>query len=162
MKRFTDIKKVKRFNENDQSIEKVENTLTEVDITKEESSDVVKFFSKLFESREMAHIYHLQVRGEESSYAKHEALGEYYEEVIEMIDDLIEVYQGQYGIVTGYDIIDTTNTNTKDPIDYFEELGEFIKHSKKCILEEDTHIHGLIDDISCLMYKTLFKLKFNK
>lgn len=164
MQKFSQIKKTKRIVEQeeiDQSIlpQIIEQPEPEVG---QEGSEVVKFFSKLFESREMAHVYHLQVRGEEGSYAKHEALGDYYEDIVEIIDDVIEVYQGQYGIVDGYDIIDTSSTNSKDPIAYFEEIGEFIKHGKKCISEEDTHIHSLIDDISCLVYKTLFKLKFNK
>lgn len=163
MKKFSQIKPLKRIVEQ----EEVDQTMmmskeTEQPEVGQEGSEVVKFFSKLFESREMAHVYHLQVRGEEGSYAKHEALGDYYEDIVEIIDDVIEVYQGQYGIVDGYDIIDTSSTNSKDPIAYFEEMGEFIKHGKKCISEEDTHIHSLIDDISCLIYKTLFKLKFNK
>jgi len=41
-----------------------------------EGSHPGKLFSKLFESREMAHIYHLQVNGDMGSHAKHIALGE--------------------------------------------------------------------------------------
>jgi hypothetical protein len=127
-----------------------------------ESNDVSTFFSKLFESKEMANVYHLQVRGDEGSYAGHMALQGYYENVLELIDDVIETYQGQYGLIEGYDIIDTSETKSKEPIAYFEELGEYIKHAKKCISEEDTHLHSIIDDIVCLLYKTLYKLKFNK
>lgn len=127
-----------------------------------EGKDVSNFFSKLFESREMAHVYHLQVRGDEGSFARHEALGEYYEEVLEIIDDVIEVYQGQYGIVENYDIIDTSGTKSKEAVAYFEELAEYVKHARKCIVEEDTHTHSLIDDIVVLIYKTLYRLKFNK
>ena len=64
-----------------------------------EGSNPSKFFSKLFESREMAHIYHLQVNGEMGSHAKHTALGDYYEGVLSFIDDIIEIWQGQYGII---------------------------------------------------------------
>lgn len=122
---------------------------------------VEKFFSKLFESREMAHIYHLQTRGEQGSYAKHMALGSYYEEVIELVDDLIEVYMGQYGVVENYDIIDTSVTKKLDTVDYFEDLAETIKKDKS-ISKEDTHLYSIIDDILCLIYKTLYKLKYNK
>lgn len=122
---------------------------------------VEKFFSKLFESREMAHIYHLQTRGEQGSYAKHMALGSYYEEVIELVDDLIEVYMGQYGVVENYDIIDTSITKKLDSVDYFEDLAETIRKDKS-ISKEDTHLHSIIDDILCLIYKTLYKLKYNK
>jgi DNA-binding ferritin-like protein len=127
-----------------------------------EGKDVSNLFSKLFESREMAHVYHLQVRGDEGSFARHEALGKYYEEVLEIIDDVIEVYQGQYGIVENYDVIDTSGTKSKEPVDYFEELAEYVKHARKCITNEDTHTHSLLDDIVVLIYKTLYRLKFNK
>jgi hypothetical protein len=127
-----------------------------------EVNNVSKFFSKIFESKEMSHIYHLQVRGDEGSYARHEALGVYYEEILELLDDTIEIYQGQYGLIEEYETIDTSSTKSKDALAYFEELSEWLKHGKKCISEEDTHLHSMIDDIFCLIYKTIYKLKFIK
>jgi hypothetical protein len=127
-----------------------------------EGSHPAKLFSKLFESREMAHIYHLQVSGEPGSHAKHTALGEYYDGVLDLIDDVIESFQGQYGIVEEYATIDTKETGSKDTIEYFNELARFIKEERKCINLEDTHLHSIIDDIVVLLYKTLYKLKYTK
>jgi hypothetical protein len=127
-----------------------------------EGSHPAKLFSKLFESREMAHIYHLQVNGEPGSHAKHTALGDYYDGVLELIDSIIEAFQGQYGIVEEYDVIDTKETNSKDTIEYFNELARFIKEERKCINAEDTHLHNIIDEVVALVYRTLYKLKFNK
>lgn len=121
-----------------------------------------KFFSKLFESREMAHVYHLQVKGEEGSYAAHMALGSYYDGILGFIDDLIEIYQGQYDVIEGYDVIDTSTTKSKDKVEYFKELADFIKSERKCISNEDTHLHNIIDEVLALVYKTLYKLRFNK
>lgn len=121
-----------------------------------------KLFSKLFESREMAHIYHLQVKGEMGSHAKHTALNDYYEGILGFVDEMIEVYQGQYEIIENYDIIDTSETTSKDTIEYFNELAQFIKVERKCISDEDTHIHNIIDEAVALVYKTLYKLKYNK
>jgi hypothetical protein len=127
-----------------------------------EGGDVVKFFSKLFESREMAHIYHLTVKGEMGSNAAHTALGDYYEGILGFIDEMIEVYQGQYGIVEGYETIDTSDTQSKDKIEYFEELANFVKTEKKCIKPEDSHLLNIVDEAVALIYKTLYKLKYNK
>jgi len=127
-----------------------------------EGSNPSKFFSKLFESREMAHIYHLQVNGEMGSHAKHTALGDYYEGVLGFVDDLIEIWQGQYGIIEEYDVIDTSETKSKETIEYFNELARFIKEERKCIPTEDTHLHNIIDEVVALVYKTLYKLKYNK
>jgi hypothetical protein len=110
----------------------------------------------------MAHIYHLQVNGEMGSHAKHTALGDYYEGVLGFIDDIIEIWQGQYGIIEEYDTIDTTETKTKDTIEYFNELARFIKEERKCIPTEDTHLHNIVDEVVALVYKTLYKLKYNK
>jgi hypothetical protein len=167
MRKFTEFNRpIKRIIEQDLSLENPipEETKIENDnpVVGNEGSNVTKFFSKLFESREMAHIYHLQVKGDQGSYATHEALGDYYEEIVEILDDTIEVYQGQYGLVDGYDVIDTSDTKSKEPLAYFEELAEYIKHGKKCISDEDTHIHSLLDDVVCLIYKTIYKLKFLK
>ena len=128
----------------------------------EKSGTPVALFSKLFESREMAHIYHLQVNGEMGSFAAHTALGKYYDEILELIDTLIETYQGQFGIVDGYDVIDTNTTRTKEKIEYFEELVEFVRNARKAISVEDTHLQNIIDEIVGLIYQTLYKMKFLK
>jgi hypothetical protein len=189
MKKFSEIKKIKRFNEAEEVKPNLPSNYEEMskeellglisggkkelqpdDVNKEESeneeatnvSSPAKFFSKLFESREMAHIYHLQLNGEMGSHAKHTALGDYYEGILEFIDDLIEIYQGQYDIIEGYDVIDTKDTMSKDTIEYFKELADFIKVERKCIKDEDTHLHNIIDEVLALIYKTLYKLRFNK
>jgi hypothetical protein len=134
------------------------------------SNDVIKFISKIFESRQMAHVYHLQVKGDMGSHAKHIALQEYYEGddegeggILDSLDTLIEIYQAQYGLIEGYDIIDTKESNSKDPIEYFMDLGKFIKSERKnCFNEEDTEFLNIIDDILVLIYQTIYKLKFTK
>jgi hypothetical protein len=142
--------------------EQIPNTQDTVKDDKKEQENntctVQKLFSKLFESREMAHIYHLQVK--DKGLAEHLALGNYYEEVIDLIDKLVEVYSGQYDIVKDYDVIDTSDTETKDKITYFKEVAEYIMKNKYIIPEKDTHIHSIIDDIMCLLCQTLYKLKF--
>ena len=126
------------------------------------SNDVSKFISKLLESREMAQVYHWTVKGDMGSHAAHLALQTYYEEVIEFIDDIVEIYQGQYGLIEGYDIIDTTDSKSKDRLDYFKEAVEFVKSERTCIKAEDTHIHNIIDEVIALQYKTIYKLTYNK
>lgn len=164
MKKFTGIRTT-RINENDQGQSifhdqsKIDQPVDPVD----QESTPVKFFSKLFESKEMAHVYHLQVKGDEGSHASHLALGAYYEEAPKLIDELIEVYMGQYDVVEGYDIIDTNISRTLDPLEYFMGVGEFIKSDRySSIAEADTHIHSIIDEIANLVYRLTYKLKYNK
>lgn len=124
--------------------------------------DISKFFSKLFEARQMAHVYHLTVKGDMGSHAAHTALGDFYDGLLDFIDNIIEVYQGQYGIIEKYGVIDTKEANSKDKVQYFEELANFIKMEKKCIKPEDSHLLNIVDEIVAHIYGLLYKLKFNK
>ena len=127
-----------------------------------EGGDVSKFISKLLESREMAQVYHWTVKGDMGSHAAHLALEAYYDGVIGFIDDIVEIYQGQYGLIEGYEVIDTTDSKSKDRLDYFKEIVEFVKSDRKCIKAEDTHIHNIVDELIALQYKTIYKLTYNK
>ena len=128
-----------------------------------EAGSPVKFFSKLLESREMAQVYHWTVKGDQGSHAAHLALEAYYDGVIEHIDELVEVYQGQYELIEGYDVIDTTETKSKDRLEYFQSIAQYIKENRNSALSaEDTHLQNIIDEVVALLYKTIYKLKFNK
>jgi hypothetical protein len=135
---------------------------SEVSSEESGSNDVSKFISKLLESREMAQVYHWTVKGDMGSHAAHLALEAYYSGVIEFIDDIVEIYQGQYGLIEGYDVIDTADSRSKDRLDYFKEIVEFVKSGRTCIKAEDTHIHNIIDELIALQYKTIYKLTYNK
>jgi len=180
MKKFSDFnkKKVRKIYEQELTLEKPEaqnepekNVDPYASKTKElvdskpteNKSEPSKFFSKIFESRQMAHVYHLQVKGDMGSHAAHTALNEYYDELLEFLDEIIEVYQGQYGIIENYEMIDTKDTNSKDKIEYFLDFVKFIKETRKTTFsDDDTHLHNIIDEIVALTYKLIYKLKFNK
>ena len=55
---------------------------------------VAALIMQLFHARTNAHVLHLRTR----SYAAHKALNEFYDEIVELTDDLAESYQGRYGI----------------------------------------------------------------
>ena len=170
MKRFSLIQKESKLKKiNEQELTLTQNTETKPEeITKQEQpepqpqeqseSSPVKFFSKLFEARQMAHIYHLQVKAEMGSGWEHDALKDFYDGILEFADDLIETYQGQYGIVEGYDVIDPSATSQTKSLEYLKQTVDFIRSERKSINEEDTHLHNVVDEIIALFYKTIYKL----
>jgi hypothetical protein len=164
MKKFTDLKPIKKVNEDSKYFKPKTSEYKPILEAEKPKTGPVAFFSKIFESKELAHVYHLQVKGDMGSDAKHQALQDYYEGILEPLDDLIELYQGQFGkILQGYDIIDTTKNAKTDTIEYFTDLADFIKKERyKCFDRDDTHYFNIIDDILVMIYKLLYKLKFTK
>lgn len=121
--------------------------------------EVVEFINRLFESREQAHVYHLQNK----EYAQHIALQEYYEGILDYIDNIVEVYQGQYDLIGDYSIIKPNDIDKSDVVKYFQELAEFIKIGRfDAFKEEDLHLQAIFDEVLALIYKTLYKLRFLK
>jgi len=113
-----------------------------------------KLISFLFHSRTQAHVFHLQT----TSFAEHKALNDYYDEIIELVDGLVESYQGKYGVLKGYSnygILEYTDKN--QVITYFEALV-----SKVCALRDsvtDSYLQNQIDTVLELIESTLYKLK---
>jgi DNA-binding ferritin-like protein len=174
MKKFSDFRKINeqevtlnKDNQEDKNAGSPFRTNTSQSIESGESTEVknepAKFFSKLLESREMAQVYHWTVKGEQGSHSSHTALNDYYDSVIDLIDTLVEVYQGQYDIIEEYDVIDTKETKSKDKIEYFKDIANFIKENRyESISREDTHLQNIIDEIVSTIYRLIYKLRFNK
>ena len=112
------------------------------------------FLSTLLNSGTNAHFFHWAT----DSFSKHMALGEYYDEIIDLTDDLAETYFGVYGQIKSFP---NTFHEPKEPVKYLESLQQFIKAARPD-LPQDTEIVQLIDNIADLVDKTVYKLKFLK
>ena len=118
---------------------------------------VAKFISTLLASRTQAHIFHWQAIGEDSS-AKHMALGAYYEEIVGLVDDLVESYQGRFGIIIGFDGPSTFREDN-DPLKYFKALNQYVEVIRTK-LPQDSYIQNQVDEIVSLIETTLYKLEY--
>lgn len=113
--------------------------------------------SLLFSSRTQVHIFHLQT----SSYSIHKALDGYYSEISEIIDGLVESYQGKYGIIINYTASESLieNAQRSDLIKYFSKLADLVDIERKKI-PQDSYIQNQIDELVELIHTTNYKLKF--
>ena len=121
------------------------------------AKEVNNLFSKLFEARQVSHQVHLKT----DSYAAHKALNGFYDDLLELIDQLIETFQGQYGLVEKYEI-KNLNIEKDEIVNYLEETVKLINVGHKAFSEKDTHLHNILDEIVGLFYSTLYKLKYLK
>ena len=116
-----------------------------------------KMVSCLFHSRTQVHVFHLQTK----SFSEHQALGAYYDGIIDIVDGLVESYQGKYGLLKNYSTFELeTYTSVNDVIGYLEELNDMIEDSRSCC--EDSFIQNQIDTVQELIFSTVYKLKFLK
>ena len=118
-----------------------------------------KLISTLMASRDQAHIFHWQTTGP-GSYAAHIALNTYYDAIPELVDSLVETYQGKHGIVKGYEPAERFDEYSKDGVvKYFKALAMFIERMYAKFPKEDTNIINQLDSVKDLIYTTLYKLE---
>ena len=92
-----------------------------------------------------------------AKYAKHEALDEFYKELPEKVDALIEGYMGAHGkkITKFENILKSSNMNT---LKYLQELKKVCKEGYD-LLDDNEELESLLDDIVNLINSTLYKVK---
>lgn len=112
-----------------------------------------RFVSAILNSRTQAHIFHLK----STSYAKHKALNDYYDSIIDLIDGLVESVQGKYGLLENYK--EPSQYLEDNEIEYFEKLVSFTSEIRTKFFQ-DSFIQNDIDEIEKLIYSTLYKLKY--
>ena len=115
--------------------------------------DSAEFLLTLLHSSTNTHLLHWTTK----SYAEHVALGKYYDEVIDLTDQLAEAMMGKF---------DTTPTV---PESYYapaatgkeelEALKDYVAEARKQ-LPQDSEIQNITDEIAQLIDSTLFLLRF--
>jgi len=113
--------------------------------------------SYLFHSQTQIHMFHLQT----NSYAEHKAFQKYYESIDGLMDNLIESYQGKYGVITSYASFTLHSyQGIEQAIAYFDTLCSYINQLFNSI--EDTFLQNQLDEITTLIKSTVYKLKYLK
>jgi DNA-binding ferritin-like protein len=120
---------------------------------------IEKLISTLMASRDQAHIFHWQTTGE-GSFAAHLALNGYYDAIPDMIDALVEAYQGKYGILKGYTTAEKFEDYEKSTVvKYFKALATYMDRAYDKIDPKDTNIINQLDTFKDLIYTTIYKLE---
>jgi hypothetical protein len=112
-----------------------------------------EFILTLLHAATNTHILHWQTK----SFAQHMALGEFYTELPELIDALVEATQGATGKIIQF------------PTDYYppaesglQELTELREYfvENRSVMPPDSEIQNLLDNIGDQIDSTLYKLRF--
>ena len=113
---------------------------------------IEEFFGTLQESVVMTWRKHLKTK----KYSSHMALDEYYKEAPELIDALIEAWQGTHDKVEEY--VDLLKDNDFDTaVDYLTELRKITKEGRD--LMDSSELESDVDSILSLIDSVIYKLK---
>lgn len=114
-----------------------------------------QLIAMLFLARDIAHREHLKTK----SYAKHMALGSFYEDIVERADSIAEAYQGRHGLMK--DIPYLENSFDGDITEILEKYRDWVESKRyKAVSEKETSLQNLIDEVVALFDSTLYKLKY--
>ncbi len=107
----------------------------------------------MFASRDWAHRAHLLT----DRHSEHLILDDFYKELTEEIDELIETHQGRYGVQP------IPYATPKDGPTKHEVLLGHLSGIERCryeaIAKEDTPLQSKVDDICNLFLRTIYKLR---
>jgi len=115
--------------------------------------------SMLFHSVTQTHVFHLRTKGF-GSYSSHKALQIYYEDIVGLIDELVEGYQGKKGLIEFKSVKGLDNdASLENVISYFENLAKFVETERQSEELDISFIQNEIDNVEKLIYSTLYKLR---
>lgn len=139
-----------------------EGFIASVQVQKEEQpvQDIQEFLQidtgllwRIFFSRDIAHIKHLQT----GSYAEHKALNEYYDNIVELVDGLIESIQGEIKAKVEFSTYTITQANVSEFESFLSQLKQDIDiHKKTYSSDVENKLEEIKNEINSLLYKLNF------
>ena len=122
------------------------------------AKQVGTLIATLFLARDLAHREHLKTTGA-GSFARHDALGPFYEGIIGLADSLTECWQGRYEELLDIPLL---AHDSDMPIrDVLRAQLDWIHDNRyEAIPREQTALHNMVDEIEALYMSTLYKLRF--
>ena len=116
------------------------------------SVTIGNFFGTLQECVTIVWRFHLKTR----KHHVHVTLNEFYEKALEVVDDIIEQYQGICGVVEE-PFVNCIVGDGKSEGEYLTELKAFVENNK-CVLGDHSEINSTIDEFLALIDSTNYKL----
>lgn len=119
-----------------------------------QAKNIQEFFGTLQQSTVEAWKKHLKV----SKKSEHETLNDFYEDIVDVVDSLIEDYMSIHGKVEDY--VNLLSEKEMSALEYLETLREFTRESADELLDEDdTELFSDVDNILSVMDTAIYKLK---
>lgn len=110
---------------------------------------IEELIQRIFADRNAAHIQHWKT----NSYAQHQALGTYYDEVVDILDKYVEAHQGTFGL------IGDVEGQEKDVSQGIHDEILWLNENRTKITKGIPALENIIDELTGLHMSTLYKLE---
>ena len=112
-----------------------------------------QLIARVFYARNLAHWSHWRT----DSYAQHKALGNFYDDIIENLDALVEAYQGAFELVGN--IPAPANSKGTDVLKTLEDDSKWIEKNHEEICKGNRAVANKIDELTAVYLTTIYKLR---
>jgi hypothetical protein len=129
--------------------------LTEDEVAMAHAEPMSNLLTQLMVARNVAHMWHWKVK----SFALHMALGELYEGLTEMMDELAEMHMGAHGQDSFHvDISRPNGFSEQDPLEFVAQLHAFL-HDVHDKIPQDGFIVNKFEELQAMVAKVKYKVE---
>lgn len=114
---------------------------------------IESLIEKCFKTRNQAHLSHWKTK----SYAEHQALGSFYDDLIDVLDKLVETCQGSRGIIGHVDL--SCKDESIDIVKLLSEDANWISKNRARLGHGVPAIENIVDELVGVYLTTIYKLK---
>lgn len=107
---------------------------------------------KVFAARNAAHLAHWST----GSYAQHVALGDFYDGIVDLLDKLVEAYQGNFGKIKVEELEDDEQGEVLAVLD---RDVVWISDNRTQIANGVPALENIVDELTGLYLSTIYKLR---
>ena len=117
-------------------------------------ASIVEIVSYYNDAKQQAIVYHQQT----TSFSEHKALQEFYENIVELLDELSESYAGIYGRLSPYEVGDLFDwSSTEETIKYYKGCYEWLQ-KERVSAPQESWIQNQLDEIAQENAQLLYRL----
>lgn len=113
---------------------------------------IEQLIARIFATRNAAHLAHWK----ESSGYRHETLAEFYDNLLDAIDKLVEAHQGAFDLVGD---VDLEPAKVKDMVKRLEEDMVWISENRAKVTGKLQALDNILQELEGVYLKALYKLR---
>lgn len=116
------------------------------------NGEMENVLATLLKAQTVARMWHWKVK----RLSQHLALGELYDSLTELTDQLAEMYMGRYGTEGHIELSEPNPFSEQDPLEFVMQLDKFLEDQKEQIPQDGFIINKYEEiqgDVSTVLYK---------